>query len=814
MASDLQVIAPKLVRSGLWSGRDNLCRYKHVILDADSIAAHLYRLCVADQVRRQRCIISTNQIPDLYSASLVNYSDYCGRIEQLFMFISDHNIEPIVVYSGKTHLEPNFYGLIAGEQASNTQKVNYRLSSLINYDHKQSSSSDIQLDLPPLAMNLFKLTFNTSKILSPAKCMAYQAYYSSFPLMAKLARDFKCPVLTNEFDFLLMDVRAGFILFDDFWLHHVELHHLATTAVISKEQNSVIKMETRKLVSPKSSTGGGSCSPMTIGCTFHYNKLFLRQHPGLTPETALYLFPLTNVDFVTCYAAQLKKVRIYDLHYNRQQDYLFRPLASGSDPPRKNKLAYGKYHKAAKRLELALNYLCGQESIVLENFIKGDPSIRSRVTGFGADFRFMVSKYAVAHDFRQRLKFILKKSPFASQKDSDKQLDHVQECLTRRECTSGYLIDVLLCSLGRTSTKSFNISLAYEDLKTSRSAQSVGDRSRSMLMNLFSPLPPPSKQNNRPQWSTGKPARLLRVDRALSKMAEIVVDNLSDCEGSKLEELREPLKLAKLSSNSKAATDPGNKMSAAAKFINQAFMTTDLRQLPKKLDDALTSGVALAKDLRVELAIVWWVFKFCLQNACRAGDNYFKRAYSKVGRDFELALVNHYIHLNCRLPKSSKSKPSEQQQQQNPSSALVALISRRDLENVALASEGAQSSRSSKSLAAASSPTINSKSSTGSSAQILSKLTAKSSKSSVASSGGSSSTKLTQTITSPEAAKSSRKIRHLIEMLNVGLATYFELNGFLGYPLPRLSNFPLHYNPILLYNLTLLSGDKALFNQF
>lgn len=863
MASDLQVITPKLIRSGMWSARDNLCRHRHLIVDADSVALHLFRYCVADHMRRQKSILSTNQMVDLYSASIVNYADYCRRIGQLFRFLADHHIEPVLVYSGLRNLESHLYSSpVASGTASSKQQVSYRLSALISYDKERTIDTQ-SINLPPLAMSLFKMTVNnntntntntagrTRKMIE-----THQAYYSSFSLMTKLARDFGCPVLTNECDFLLMDTRAGFILFDELWLHHIELHNLATSqtaAATAANASESAQSRSRITQHHSSKTSSADASSSTrLSVRFYYNHLFLRQHPGLTAETCLYLFPLTSVDFVTTYASQLKKIRLYDSLYQRQ-DFLARPIAAATTTTttttttdnsfalRRNSGIYQQYHKAAKRLELALNYVCGKEAIVLENLIKGDQTIGSRGTGFGADFRHLVAKYAVSYSFTQRLQFVLGKAGgvhFSA--NAAKQLGpYIQECLTRRECSANYLLELIYCCVGRLVCRSYNYSLAFEDLNCKRSANSIGqDRAKSMLMSLLNPPPlqPPTSGAGgalRSRVSVQKRSGLIRVDREGSKMAELLVDNVSDCGGAQLESLREPLRLAKLASTGgSSGTDQTNRLSAATKFINQAFMATgaDMRQLPEKLEAQLNERFKLTKEIRLELAIVRSAFRFCLQKAS-SGDSYFKRTYSatKIGHDFELALVNYYICLNHHQNLTSSSSSSsalagaKRKAVAGELGDLLALISKQDLENVAQpftretasiesrTSFTSGSGLSEQQSAKTSSSTATTKSSTKSSS------TSKGSTSSAAAAAATanqstSKLKLTTTTTTAKAksTKSSRMIRHLIEMLNTALASYCELNAFFGYPMPKLQNLHRHYNPILLYNLCLQSEDKAL----
>lgn len=760
-----------LVRTGIWASNNSLMRFKRVVIDVDSLIGFLYKHCVSEHMRRQRSIISTNQLPDLYSATLVNYVEFARHVKQFFDYLAEHNIRPILVYEGK-FMEAPLFGLTAAKFKWNAQRMAELLGAVKNYEKQNNGNTKRdqtniidQLSRPNLALNIFKSIVNIRR-KAGADIQVYQAFYSSYPVLAKLARDFSCPVLTNNGDFIIMDVRAGFVLIEEFWFQQVELENLVTRdkhgqsnssfdgAQAQRSPRSVIKSAS----SGRTKSAGGTVYAIS---KFHLNSLFLRQHPGLNARLAINLFPLSMVDFVTKYSASLKRLKVYDIEFKEKDFASSHKLGA--------KQIYESHHLAARRLEMAVRFLAGKTVELLGNFIRGEATRTN--TSFDEDYLHLTNYYSVAFEFKNRLRFILKylSDPY--------QLNYIEWCLVNRECSSDFLLALLCCSIGHLASVSYNRWLQFEDLDCKHSAYSLLNRSKSMLMSLFSSNKSHqsehsisiSKRPEQEETVTRYPtAALTLVDRDKSKLVEHAITTTH--EDSQLNAIRDKLQLGILAKKRQA-----NKQDCV-KFINLAFKCSNLTQMPAKLE--LLVKKYLIKDehhIRNELAIVRSLYRSSFLEAS-LGDNQFKANYSKIDHHFELAIESHYIFLNQIL---SKQKHKELL-------ALTNLINKQDFENVCNQSdvdEPAVAKKSNASLhetKAAKSPRKKNSPKEGLSKSVKS------------------------TTSNGHNQVTSKQIRHLIELLNGSLEAYCELNAFFDYPLPRL-NLHLHYNPILIYNLTLYS---------
>lgn len=722
----------------MWSLQAKLSQYDYIVLDADSIVTSLFRECMTNHIRRLRSI---NKPVDLYSATLINYREFARYISLLLEFFQNRHIVPIIIYEGK-FMEAPIYGLLAAEFTKNTQQVVGRVAMNQLYDKRDSFLDPVNhLSRPNLALNVFKSVVNAHQ-QNGATIKVYNAFYSAYPLMAKAARDYSCPVLTNNCDFILMDVRAGFLLFEEFWRQLVGLDNQVT------REQSKSHSSKKSLKSDTKSAAKSARSRSQLSHKFYSNSLFLHQHPGLNAPSALHLFPLTSVDFITKYPKSLKRLQVYDREYG-QADLIFK------EGPDNSKQIYSIHHKAANRFEMAMKFLSNKTLDIVGSQIRSEAE-RTK-TGFDDDYRQLFNYYSVAYDFKLKLRFTLKYITDPA------LLYYIERCLVERECSAEWLLVLLCCSMGRLASVGYNRHIQFEDLATKRSAYSILNEIKSMFMSLFSGNKSHKSEhslslsNRQRDTVTRYPtASLTLIDRVQSRVVEQNVP--ATCENPQLDQLRTKLQLIETLGHNINKQD-------SAEFLNLAFKSTNLLQFASRKMDELATKYIIDNQVRNELAIILSLFQFITQSINSSDDKYAKEVYSKsLFQHFELATLNHYLYADQLVCKASSGPDLV---------TLVNLINGLHFENVCITS------------------TVNeTKSSKTNSKQDL-----KRRKKSLSS----------QSETSNKASDDiSKRIRHLIEMLNTSIEGYLELNAFFEYPSPKLM-IHQNYNPILLYNLTLYS---------
>lgn len=631
-----------LVRTGIWSRVDKLSIIKHLILDVDSIVVYLYRYCINKHVQRQKSILK-NQQANLYEITLINYVEFCEYIEQLFNYFDEHNIEPILVYEGKL-MEAPLFGLIPSQFDSNVKIVNNLIGLNNYYDKNVTKLNNIQsnnfsnyyidnhLAAPNLAFNIFKfiiknrqkVRLTTKNKIEPYK--VYQAYYSSYPVLAKLARDFKCPVITNNAEFILMDVRAGFILFDSFWPDYIESKR-NTNSIIAAKDKTPIK------------------SPLVDGSSkikLHFNYLFTQQHPGLNAPLSLNYFPLTISEFMIKYYSSLKKMKIFDNQLNiKDLKKLSQTISHNhiihSNSDDNKRLAYENHHLSANIIDMVTNFLCGKSMRSIGNFIRSEAVLSK--TNLDEDFRELFNYYSVSFDFKTRLRFILKYT------DNNTELKYINWCLTSRECTADFLLDLLTCSLGRLASVNYNRFMQLEDTSTLNSTHSLLNNVKKTLMSLFSSNKvynsdcsisfSKQESNNLTRYST---ASLTTVDRSKSKLIEYTLETTHD--NSKFDLVKKRLSFDIISSRKVNKTD-------SIEFINSIFNTKNLVEIYDKKIINLCNKFALNSHKKQELAIILNLFDFSY-NVASKNDNHFSETYAKLKNHFQIAIANLYL---CHIEK-------------------------------------------------------------------------------------------------------------------------------------------------------------------
>lgn len=759
MSLDSSEVLEYLVRTGIWSNKDTLSAFKYLIVDAESVVRYIYGMCIRNNIKKRKTAA------DLCSTTLVNYIEFSNHVKTIFDFFLDNRIEPILVYEGKL-MEVPLFGFQAAKFACSRNQVENLMSLIpiddINGGRKRESIGWVRkLNRPNLALNMFKTIVNMRRRLG-LPIQIYQAFYSSLPLMVKLARDFKCPVLTSNCDCILMDIRAGFILLDEFWAQYVD--------------NPSHKMKIRASRNlAKSTTNSQFTSRISdnIVCKFNYHSLFIHQHPGLNQVSAAILFPLSTTSFIAEYSKSLVRLNIYQNLYSLKD--LNHPQNITS------KQAYRVHHNSANRLEKAIFFLTAKDIDVIDSMIKGEDK-RTKSSIYN-DFKQLYSYHLVACDFKKRLKAVLKFT------DDPAIFNYIEQCFTMRESTSDYLIDLLCCSVGKLASFSYNKFIQFEYLRSRYSAYYILDESKRILMSLFS-----ANKSYKGEISKSLPnkqreavakypiAALTIIDRDYSKIVERKIPTTYN--DNKLDLMRDKLQLMNIAKHTVSKQEK-------IAFLNLVFKTQNLTKLSPDINEIVSRHID--KDdhhIKIELSIVLSLFRYCF-NVSAESDRNFKSLYWMVAQHMENAIVEHYLYRNHTLTGEQTSLK-----------ALVDLIIKNNFEIIASIEASKTNKRSSKSTSrSASAKTVSptsraSRSPTDSNAGVS--ITSRSP--SMSSSSKPKSPKLS-------SSKLRRLIRHLIELLNSSFEVYYELNAFLDYPLPKL-NLHIHYNPILIYNLSIYSFEQ------
>lgn len=606
-------VLDSLVRTQMWATPNNLSKYRHLILDTDSIINYLYNACIRDHLEAQRSLgIGQSQGCVLWSGSLINYVKFAQFVGNLLHFLQHHQIQPIVVYGGK-QTEAPLFGLISADFKRKMAKITHLIERLKETSKGKSKSSSkstmINMNWSNLALNIFKQVVNRCRQEKKVDILVFQAYYKSSPLMMKLARDFRCPVLTNNAEFILYDVRAGFIIFDEFWLKHsAELEKSSTDEMGSKQTN------------------GSSRSPLAMPDLHHqfqYHYNFIVHHPGLNPRVALALIPLMTMDFVIHYGSSLKRMRIYDREY-KSADFTKNPtkeLEKQHDSIKQLK----HFHLTANRLEMALNFLRGKDHYLLGALIRSEA--RRTCTDFDHDFTQLLNFHMVSHEFKTRLRYILKYlwDPI--------DLNFIEGLLIDRECTASFLLDLFTTSVGHLASVSYNTGLQLEDPKTRHSAWSCKDRAKSMLLSLLSDNQlhqneKSSKQDRSKEYSSSahnhELATLTLVDRESGEMVERELNTqLSD---KQFNEMRQGLELHELAKNHQESRGP------AAGFISKCFDCDDLTASTNTYNSQDCSPSSKLIAIKMNL------FRYAIK-CCSVEDPYFSKTYSHQTKHIEFALI-------------------------------------------------------------------------------------------------------------------------------------------------------------------------------
>lgn len=140
---------------------------------------------------------------DLYGSSMVALA---GLYRDLFKRLRERGITPIVVYNGGRVSEEG-YGQVASKHQFMERSSRNALQNVAQRKFRYLES------LPTLAQNAIKEVINEFNLE-----LVYQAPFEVYPLLERLARQHKCPVLTSHSDFIFTNNHEGFFWFDKFEL--------------------------------------------------------------------------------------------------------------------------------------------------------------------------------------------------------------------------------------------------------------------------------------------------------------------------------------------------------------------------------------------------------------------------------------------------------------------------------------------------------------------------------------------------------------------------------------------------------------------
>lgn len=457
-----------LVKQNLWADEPNLnFNYKNIVVDADNLVTFVYRRCFLSHIKRRKFA------KDLHASSVINYTEFTTYINSLLDLFLDKGISIHLVYQGK-FIEAPLFNLLPAKFEDNTLRTKHRirenlvankLLSTIDENTLNPTNDDTQserfvdsINRPNLALNIFKSLIRDKVTKDKAKIIGHQAYYHSGPILSKLACTYSCPVLTGDGDFILYDVRHGFMLLTDFW--RVNIEETRSRSKNSKEN--------------------------TIKFTPHYHKAFLKQHPGLNSTLSLYIFPLLSSDFELKYAESLIRLgvfkRVYHKkHYEAPDSSVILSQSKTSISTTKNsQRTY--HHTEAERLELVCRYLCSADTKWIAMKFTSE-AFRTKAA-IDKDFRGLWSWYSVAFGFKEQLRNVARGYSVI-----DRQcviLNYIEWCVANRESSCQFLLDIICCSIGKFNLVTYNTRLQFEDLDLKQSAHSSLDRSKLILMRLLS----------------------------------------------------------------------------------------------------------------------------------------------------------------------------------------------------------------------------------------------------------------------------------------------------------------------------------------
>lgn len=355
---------------------------------------------------------------DRFGMSMVAYGQFFKRfIDRL----RQAKITPIIVYNG-ARLSELKYGPLVAKTKHLEKSTRIRLYKMRKWGPRLLDDQVI----PSIACNVLK------QIVTELQLEAHQSTYEVYPLLVKLANENDCPVLTSHRDFILANVKRGFLLFEEFDQQQHGRHQLES------------EIDCPKLYEHKRMLTDLNIQPQNSPALYCLNVL-------LRPDFCGKYFEVLNRMF------QMK----YDLRFMQDNTEFIENYRRSKNP-------------WARRVEFILshwpNELTDVDSVrrMFENKVnevyknqKAECDIAMR------DYDALLTSFIDAND-RDNISTLLP--------DHLGNIVSVQDALIRRESTAPFLTD---CLMGQANIDRLRI----EDVSTFRSTYSLADPVKLLLMN-------------------------------------------------------------------------------------------------------------------------------------------------------------------------------------------------------------------------------------------------------------------------------------------------------------------------------------------
>lgn len=178
-----------------------------LLIDASNLKCHIYdRLCRGKDSQYLNC--------DKYGCDMVAYGQ---EVRQFFKSLDKCHITPILVYDGS----------VIGKQSTQDQLVlkdkETHRRGLDRFEKNKQAIEDSNKDDDSFLFSLL-LSPVFKSVIHDLGIQTIQAPYEADTHLASLANDYKCPILTNDSDFIIYPLPVGFVMLDFFHYKQPEFH--------------------------------------------------------------------------------------------------------------------------------------------------------------------------------------------------------------------------------------------------------------------------------------------------------------------------------------------------------------------------------------------------------------------------------------------------------------------------------------------------------------------------------------------------------------------------------------------------------------
>lgn len=179
---------------------DRICLHDtSLVIDGNNLLCQLYSSLALDKS-------SPHYRSDVYGGDLVHY----GKIvKEFFDNLQKSNITPIIVFDGSVIGKAALREFVASKEKETHQR------GLEKFKRAQTFSEypdNDDLMLPQTINTVFR------NVVTDMNVKRIQAAYEADTHIARIANEKDCPVLTNDSDFIIYQLKCGFILLD--WFEH------------------------------------------------------------------------------------------------------------------------------------------------------------------------------------------------------------------------------------------------------------------------------------------------------------------------------------------------------------------------------------------------------------------------------------------------------------------------------------------------------------------------------------------------------------------------------------------------------------------